>query len=167
MAELKKKQRRRIRKNGSRKLRSHIIWDKTHPSNPVRPGEIVHHRDGNGDKDIPSNLRKLSGRSIHMKIHWRDPEFRKKVEVASVKIRRTSEYKENLREGVITSWKNLKARRNRLAGMKEYYDTEEAKQSKSKAMRKRYADPEQRRMTSEIMKRIWRKRKQIRKIKRM
>jgi hypothetical protein len=49
--------------------RSHLIWNQTHPDNPVRPGELIHHMNHNSMDDRPENLMKLSSQSDHARHH--------------------------------------------------------------------------------------------------
>lgn len=40
-------------------LKSHVIWNKNHPDNKVKKGEVIHHKDDNHDNDEPSNQQKM------------------------------------------------------------------------------------------------------------
>lgn len=51
--------------------RSHWVWNQNHPDDPVRPGEHVHHVDGNKLNDDPSNLQKLSAVE-HLSLHSKE-----------------------------------------------------------------------------------------------
>lgn len=37
----------------------------------LRPGEVVHHRNGNHDDNEPRNLRVFPSSSAHIRHHWR------------------------------------------------------------------------------------------------
>lgn len=50
----------RVTVNGKRMLRSHAVWNENHPDDPVKPGEVVHHKDENKWNDSPGNLEKMS-----------------------------------------------------------------------------------------------------------
>lgn len=39
---------------------SHWVWNREHPDDPVREGELIHHLDGNPANDDPSNLVKMN-----------------------------------------------------------------------------------------------------------
>lgn len=54
--------------NGWSVPRSHYVWNLAHPQNPVRPGEVIHHRDRVRDNDVITNLDKLTRRE-HEKLH--------------------------------------------------------------------------------------------------
>ncbi len=45
-----------------------VLWDKLHPEDRRKPGEVVHHKDENSLNDDPSNYKKMT-RSDHMKFH--------------------------------------------------------------------------------------------------
>lgn len=49
--------------------RSHYVWNKSHPDNLVRPGQIIHHNNGNPKDDRPENYTKVNSHSEHMKFH--------------------------------------------------------------------------------------------------
>ena len=50
--------------------RSHVVWDAAHPTDPVKPGEIIHHINGIKDDDRPENLEKLESQAAHAKHHF-------------------------------------------------------------------------------------------------
>ncbi len=47
--------------------RSHYVWNKSHPDDPVMPGQIVHHKNRNSIDDSPENLAKFSNNSEHIR----------------------------------------------------------------------------------------------------
>ena len=49
--------------------RSHYVWDLTHPDDPVLPGEVIHHMNGQSLDDRPENLAKLANQSVHAALH--------------------------------------------------------------------------------------------------
>ena len=44
------------------------VWRKAHPDEPILPGDIIHHINGNHNDDRPENLMKVT-RSEHGKYH--------------------------------------------------------------------------------------------------
>lgn len=52
-----------------RRMRSHIVWDNTHPDDPVQKGEVIHHVNGDPTDDDPENLAKLPSQSTHAQHH--------------------------------------------------------------------------------------------------
>lgn len=48
--------------------RSHLVWNEHHPSDPVVPGEHIHHRNHVRDDDWIGNLEKLDGK-VHLSRH--------------------------------------------------------------------------------------------------
>lgn len=48
----------RKRVGGKMVRNARYVWDKTHPKNKLKKGEVVHHKDGNKKNDAPSNLEK-------------------------------------------------------------------------------------------------------------
>lgn len=54
-------------------LRSHLVWDRSHPDDPVLPGEVVHHIDNDSLNDSPENLAKLPSQSAHARHHFTQP----------------------------------------------------------------------------------------------
>jgi hypothetical protein len=48
--------------------RSHYAWNKAHPEDPVRQGQVVHHRNEVKDDDRPENLHKTV-QSDHAREH--------------------------------------------------------------------------------------------------
>jgi hypothetical protein len=52
-------------------LRSHVVWDASHPDDPIKHGEVIHHRNGVKNDDRPENLEKLSSQSVHASLHLR------------------------------------------------------------------------------------------------
>lgn len=57
--------------NGWSVPRSHYVWNLAHPDNPVREGEVIHHRDRVRDNDVIDNLEKLT-RQDHEALHIAD-----------------------------------------------------------------------------------------------
>jgi HNH endonuclease len=49
--------------------RSHLVWNQTHPDEPVLPGELIHHMNHDSLDDRPENLMKLSSQSLHAQHH--------------------------------------------------------------------------------------------------
>lgn len=41
-----------------------------HPSRPLEPGEVVHHRDENRGDDHPDDVLVLPSQRAHMVLHW-------------------------------------------------------------------------------------------------
>ena len=50
-------------------LRSHIIWDASHPNAPIQLGEVIHHLNGIVNDDRLENLGKISSQSEHASHH--------------------------------------------------------------------------------------------------
>jgi hypothetical protein len=50
-------------------LRSHIVWNETHPDDPIRRDEVIHHANHVKDDDRPENLTKFASQSDHWKQH--------------------------------------------------------------------------------------------------
>jgi len=48
--------------------KAHAVWNKAHPDNPVKIGEVVHHIDESKSNDAPSNLKKMTDFD-HRKLH--------------------------------------------------------------------------------------------------
>ncbi len=48
--------------------RSHLVWNRAHPDNLVRPGQHIHHINRIKDDDRIKNLRKM-GHSAHLAMH--------------------------------------------------------------------------------------------------
>lgn len=46
--------------DGTYRLRYRVVWDETHPDDPVLPGEVIHHMNHDPSDDRPENLMKLS-----------------------------------------------------------------------------------------------------------
>lgn len=57
-----------LSQNGKRIKAAHVIWDLTHPENPIKKGEVIHHKDENKKNDSPSNLIKLT-KAKHDELH--------------------------------------------------------------------------------------------------
>jgi hypothetical protein len=53
--------------------RSHLVWNQAHPEDPVLPGQVIHHIDGDSLNDTPANLEKLPGQRVHAKHHFSQP----------------------------------------------------------------------------------------------
>ena len=93
--------------------KSHKIWNARHPNNPVKKGEIIHHRDGDHDNDEPDNQRKMKhGRhaSLHHKGKTVSKETGNKISTAKKGKKRlpfTQEHKQKIRIG-------MKGKRNSL-----------------------------------------------------
>jgi hypothetical protein len=47
--------------------RSHYVWNVAHPDDPVRPGQTVHHVNGDSLDDRPNNLERCESQSDHWK----------------------------------------------------------------------------------------------------
>lgn len=54
-------------------LRSHLVWDRAHPDDPVMPGEIIHHKDNDSLNDTLENLEKLPSQREHARHHFSQP----------------------------------------------------------------------------------------------
>ena len=61
--------------------RSHVVWNQAHPDDPVRPGEEIHHIDGNRLNDVPENLLKVT-REEHQRLHPDRPIYHERRERA-------------------------------------------------------------------------------------
>jgi hypothetical protein len=65
--------------------RSHLVWNQHNPSDQVRPGEIVHHRNEDKSDDRIENLEKMT-QSEHCRLHFsgkpKSPEHRAKIGAA-------------------------------------------------------------------------------------
>ena len=72
---------RQIKRNGVFLTKSHLVWNENHPDDPVKEGEVVHHKDNNPTNDHPDNLEKMT-RAQHMSFHakeresWKHPNFK-------------------------------------------------------------------------------------------
>lgn len=49
-------------------LRYHMVWMKSHPDDPILPGQVIHHINHNPSDDRPENLMKLTKRE-HEELH--------------------------------------------------------------------------------------------------
>lgn len=54
-------------------LRSHLVWDLAHPDDPVKKGEVIHHKNENSHDDRIENLEKLPSQSPHARHHFSQP----------------------------------------------------------------------------------------------
>ena len=52
-------------------LRARIVWNESHPDDPLRDGEVIHHRNGDTTDDRPENLEKLLSQAEHFSLHAR------------------------------------------------------------------------------------------------
>ena len=142
----------RVTVNGKRMLRSHAVWNETHPDDPVKPGEIVHHKDENKLNDSPGNLEKWTG-TRHKSFHgnlgsealrkWRVANPEKAREVSS---RNAKRLQEKLQER--PDYQELKERRAAAGAVAAARKTLGTK-----------ASSETRQKMSESQKRRWEKRK--------
>ncbi len=58
----------RKRVGGKMVRNARYVWDKTHPKDKLKKGEIIHHKDENKKNDAPSNLaKKTDGK--HKSLH--------------------------------------------------------------------------------------------------
>lgn len=48
--------------------KSHKIWNKNHPNDKVKKGEVIHHKDGNHNNDTPENQEKMT-KPKHTALH--------------------------------------------------------------------------------------------------
>lgn len=58
----------RLRVNGKHIRKAHVVWNKAHPNDPIKKGEVIHHVDENKKNDDPLNLEKrrdAKHRSLH------------------------------------------------------------------------------------------------------
>lgn len=46
-------------------VRSHLTWNRAHPDDVVKPGELIHHKNRNRADDRIENLQKLPGHAAH------------------------------------------------------------------------------------------------------
>jgi hypothetical protein len=53
-------------------LRYHHVWNVAHPDDPVLPGEVIHHLDGDSLNDSIENLEKLPGQGQHWSRHAKE-----------------------------------------------------------------------------------------------
>ena len=133
---------------------AHYVWMLNYPNNPILPGEVIHHGDGNKKNDCINNLYKMTDfdhRSLHSKIEintllkWRkeNPEkvseiSKKSMAVLREKIKNDPEFAKELkrkqREGTIKSNKARKGEKR----SKEFCE------QKSKFWKKYWSDPENR-----------------------
>lgn len=61
--------------------RSHLVWNGAHPEDPVKPGEVIHHIDGDSLRDEPDNLEKWTQRE-HARHHFSQPRPHRRKAVA-------------------------------------------------------------------------------------
>ena len=61
--------------NGKKQRRSHAVMEHV-LGRPLRPGEIVHHINGNPVDDRPDNLRVFACNSDHISAHWQEGTIR-------------------------------------------------------------------------------------------
>jgi len=57
-----------VRIDGRKKLVSHIVWEENNPREIIGFCDVIHHIDGNPEKNEIKNLKKMS-RSSHVKYH--------------------------------------------------------------------------------------------------
>lgn len=58
----------RRRVGGKMVRNAHYVWNKHHPNDKVKKGEVIHHKDGNKKNDAPSNLEKKTD-AKHKSLH--------------------------------------------------------------------------------------------------
>jgi hypothetical protein len=52
-------------------IRSHMVWDQTHPDDPVLPGDAIHHINHDRGDDRPENLQKMPS-CCHARMHAKE-----------------------------------------------------------------------------------------------
>jgi hypothetical protein len=155
--------------NGEKIPRAYLVWNKYHPENPVKPGEVIHHINENKLDDKIENLQKMTD-SEHRRLHGKEIGARKLKEFREQHPEESHRYSSNAakllhqrmkldpkfaewvkaqrREGVI------KFNKSRIGEKR----SNEFKENHGKIMKKVWADPKMREMILE-KRRICRERK--------
>lgn len=136
----------------SRKSKSrNAVWNEHHPDDPVKPGEIVHHKDENKLNDSPENLEKWT-ETRHKSFHGN---------LGSEALRRWREANpEKARE---VSRSNAEKLQEKLKERPDYQELKERRAAAGAAAARKTlgtkASSETRQKMSESQKRRWEKRK--------
>jgi hypothetical protein len=144
--------RKKVMIDGVRVMRYHAVWNAAHPDDPVKPGEAIHHIDGDVENDVIENLQKMS-QSEHKTLHSRvgTEALRKWQKENPEKARKRSQ--ENANE----LQKKLKADPKWAAEIREKRRDGTIKANKRRRGEKK--SEEWKRQASARMKKIWAERK--------
>ncbi len=154
--------------NGKRLPRAYVVWNKYNPNDPIKPGEVIHHKNEDKLDDRIENLQKLPD-SEHRRLHGKDIGKRKFKEFKEKHPEESHRYSSNAAKLLhqrmkldpkFAEWVKAQRREGIIKFNKSRIGekhTEEHKQKIGAASKKNWSNPEFRLMMAKKQKERWEK----------